>query len=432
MLQIGFGVGDISPRDGMEMPGGFQPRYGKAGSDPLLAVACVLHDGKKTVALVGIDAVAVQKGTVAEARHRIEGETRIPGTHVLIGASHTHTGGPTVATAGSRPDPAYNDMLVMGIASAVGDASRSMHEVELGIGTGKEDTIAFNRRFLMRDGREITHPGKPGTPHHKEIVGPAGPIDPDVGVLAARGPGNTILGVFVHFACHSTLIGGERFTPDYAGYLRKHVKAHFGNSTPVGFLLGACGDITQVDNMSTAHEFGPEHADMMGRKLAAETVRTIGRMTWLKDAPIAASVEDVMLPIRPEPDPDREKPAFGLGSVWDKEYAKDRLVVAEMRAKTPTIPCEVQALRVGPLGIATNGAEYFCEYGLRIKRCSPLPTTWPVTLANDYIGYVSTANGFVAGGYEPRTAQSSKMSIDSGQRLVEAALRGLAKVAPSD
>ena len=34
------------------------------------------------------------------------------------------------------------------------------------------------------------------------------------------------------------------------------------------------------------------------------------------------------------------------------------------------------------------------------------------------------------GGYEPRTAQSSKLSIDAGQRLVEAALRGLAAVAP--
>ena len=63
--------------------------------------------------------------------------------------------------------------------------------------------LAFNRRFLMRDGREITHPGKPGTPHHADIVAPAGPIDPDVGVLAARVPGQKgkVTGVVVHFAC---------------------------------------------------------------------------------------------------------------------------------------------------------------------------------------------------------------------------------------
>ena len=92
------------------------------------------------------------------------------------------------------------------------------------------------------------------------------------------------------------------------------------------------------------------------------------------------------------------------------------------------MPCEVQALRIGPLGIASNGAEYFCEYGLRIKKASRLKPTWVVSLANDYIGYVPTAQAFMAGGYEPRTAGSSKMSSDTGQRLVEKALEALGRV----
>ena len=53
MLQVGFGVGDITPDAGMEMPGGFFKRQGKGVRDKLLAVACVVHDGDKTVALVG-------------------------------------------------------------------------------------------------------------------------------------------------------------------------------------------------------------------------------------------------------------------------------------------------------------------------------------------------------------------------------------------
>src|SRR5437899_3010674 len=83
--------------------------------------------------------------------------------------------------------------------------------------TGKEETIAFNRRFLMRDGREVTHPGKPRTPHHADIVGPAGPTDPEAGVLAARNPKGDVTGLVVHFACHSTVVGGDLFSPDYAG-----------------------------------------------------------------------------------------------------------------------------------------------------------------------------------------------------------------------
>src|SRR6185369_11196042 len=118
---------------------------------------------------------------------------------------------------------------------------------------------------------------------------------------------------------------------------RKHLKARYGDSTPVAFLLGPCGDVTQVDNRSTAVEFGVDYADMMGQKLAAEAIRTVGRMAWLKDAPVAVAVETVRLPIRPEPDPVREKPAFGLGSAWDKEYASERVRVAEERKATPEI-----------------------------------------------------------------------------------------------
>src|SRR5207237_2936391 len=108
---------------------------------------------------------------------------------------------------------------------------------------------------------------------------------------------------------------------------------------------------------------------------------------------------------------------------------RERELGAEERRKTPTLPCEVQALRVGPLGIAANGAEYFCEYGVRIKKASPLVPTWVVSLANEWIGYVPTAQAFVAGGYEPRTARSSKLAPESGQRLVETALKALGRVA---
>jgi hypothetical protein len=359
----------------------------------------------------------------------IQQETKIPGPNVLIGASHTHTGGPMADCLGGDADPAYLDKVTREITAAVKMAWNSLHAAEVGVGTGKEDSISFNRRFLMRDGREITHPGKPGTPHHKEIVEPAGPIDPDVGVLAARAPGGKLTGIVVNFACHSTVMGGDLFSPDYAGYLRNHLKAHYGADLPVVFLLGPCGDITQVDNRSTAREFGPEHADMMGMKLAAEAVRTIDRMAWQPEAATRVTNETVLCSIRPASDADRERPAFGLGSGSnvDPVYASERKHVAEERQKTPRIPCEVQAIRVGPLGIASNGSEYFCDYALRIKKASLLQPTWVVSLANEWIGYVPTAQAFVGGGYEPRTARSSKMAIDTGQLLLEAALHALNK-----
>lgn len=433
MLQVGFGVGDITPEAGMEMPGSFSKRTGKGARDKLLAVACVVYDGTTPVALVGIDTLFITRATVENARRLIQGKTKIPGENVLIGANHTHSGGPVASCLGCDENPIYTERLAKAIAGAVNDAWFSLHGAEIAIGTGKEDGIAFNRRFVMRDGREITHPGKPGTPHHADIVAPAGPIDPDVGVLAVRNAKQAITGIVVHYTCHSTVVGGDLFSPDYAGYLRKHLKARYGD-IPVCFLLGPCGDITQVDNMSTARESGPEYADFMGQRLALETIRVIGRAAWLKDAATAATVETVHLPIRNDPDVDAERPAFGLGSgeKVDEVYATERKLVAEERKKMPRLPCEVQALRIGPLGIATNGAEYFVELGLRIKKCSTHPHTWVVSLANEWIGYVPTAQAFVGGGYEPRTARSSKLAPEAGQKLVEGALKGLKKVADKE
>src|SRR5437868_6096968 len=293
MLQVGFGVGDITPDVGMEMPGGFFKRKGTGVRDKLLASACVVFDGDTPAALVGVDALFITKPTVEAARRLIVGATKIPSDNVLIGANHTHSGGPVASCLGCDEDPAYTEKMAKAIADAVSQAWNTLHAAEAGVGTGSEAGISFNRRFLMRDGREITHPGKPKTEHHDDIVAPAGPIDPDVGIIAARTPDGKIAGLVVNFACHNTVMGGDQFTADYVGKLRKHLKARYGEHTPVAFLLGACGDITQVNNMVKESEFGAEHADKMGAKLAAETVRTIDAMNWLGEATIAARVESV-------------------------------------------------------------------------------------------------------------------------------------------
>jgi neutral ceramidase len=141
--------------------------------------------------------------------------------------------------------------------------------------------------------------------------------------------------------------------------------------------------------------------------------------------------------IRSEPDAVRERPPYGLGSDNSKEqkvnavYAEERRLVAAERKKSPILTCEVQGIRIGPLGIATNGAEYFSEYALRIKKASRHPVTWVSSLTNEWIGYVPTAQAFVGGGYEPRTARSSKLAPEAGQQLIEGALKALGRLLPA-
>ncbi len=430
MIRTGFASRDITAPVGAESPGSFIRRVNRGVLDPLEVTAAVIDNGARAVALVGVDALFVPRDLTQLAFDGIESRTDLGRDQVLIGASHTHCGGPVFDGLASQADSAYVASVAEAIASAVAEAQESLEESEIGIGSDSEPGISFNRRFLMTDGIEITHPGKPGTAHHDKIVVPAGPIDPAVDVLAVRNTQGEIAGIIVCFACHSTVVGGDLQTPDYTHYLRTHLRSHFGGSLPVVFLLGACGDVTQVDNMSAGSETGADHAEMMGRKLAAAARRAVDSVDWLGNAAVESSVVMETLSIRELPDAESERPAFGLGSAPESEpvYAKERIAVEEMRRANPAVETPIQAIRVGPLGIAANGSEFFCEYGLRIKRASPFPFTWVVSLANDYVGYVPTAQAFISGGYEPRTARTSMLSIDAGQTIVEGSLSALGRV----
>jgi hypothetical protein len=146
---------------------------------------------------------------------------------------------------------------------------------------------------------------------------------------------------------------------------------------------------------------------------------------------IKAAQTTVPIAIRDSRDVALETPDLGLGagSVAEKVYARERELVAQERARRPVISCEVQALRIGDLGIVTNGAEFFCQLGLDIKAASPLERTWVSSLTNQWIGYVATPSAYYAGGYEPRTARSAKMAPWAGQALVEGSLKALGSLA---
>lgn len=424
MTRIGFANADITPAAGTPM-GSWEGKTARTVHDRLSAAACVIESNDTFVAIVGIDGGVTQRSMCDAARASIAASTLIPPANVLIGASHTHTGGPMLSIFNGKADEKYTQFVGERVVEAVRCAWKSLLPAEIGLGTGSVSGIHFNRRFLMRDGREVTHPGK----MHPEIIRPAGPVDPDVGVLAARDADGKLIGVIVNFACHSTVISDDSYSADYAHYLREHLRQIFSPDLPVVFLLGACGDVTQVNNRAPGKEMGHAWGNMFGATLAGEAARAITRISFAKDVPLKVVTEKTTLRLRDNPDLERLAPTLGLGSGewWDKIYVNERAEFEQMRERQPTRDAEIQAIRIGPLGIVANGAELFCQPALDIKSASPITPTWVVTLANEYLGYVPTASAFYAGGYEPRTARSSFLAPDSAQRIVEASLRGLGK-----
>jgi hypothetical protein len=444
VFKAGFAERDITPEIGSEAPGGYGKAYHKTLHDPCKVRAAVFDDGKNRVALVGLDALGIHRSTVLAARKAIATKTGIPEGSILLAASHSHSSGPIIGVMpgefdnasklvqklaydqSTAADPKYLEKVEKAIVEVVCRADESRIPARAGVGKGAERTVAFNRRFKMRDGRTVTHPGQ-GNP---DIVEPAGPADPEVGVIGAWDDKKHLLGCVVNFACHATTSPGG-ISANYICYLEKVIQGYYGKDAVVVFLNGASGDITQVDNQSPyKNPDGERWAQIVGGKVGAEALKVLLTMEPGVLVPVEARTKLLQIKRR-VPSPGRVKECLELvqkepAKVGQTEwtFAKEIVLLDAKLQKEPVVDVEVQAVQVGPAVFLTTPAEYFCRYGLDQKAKSGFPFTFPVSLANGCVGYVPTEDAFGegGGGYETRLTSYSNLEITAGGKMRDAGL----------
>ncbi len=444
VFKAGFAERDITPEIGSEAPGGYGKAYHKTLHDPCKVRAAVFDDGKNRVALVGLDALGVHRSTVVAARKAIAQKTGIPEGAILMGASHSHSSGPLIGVMpgeydhasklvqklandqSTSADPKYLEKVEKAIVEAVCQADEKRVAARAGIGKGAERTVAFNRRFKMRDGRTVTHPGQ-GNP---DIVEPAGPTDPEVGVIGAWDDKKHLLGCVVNFACHATTSPGG-ISSNYICYLEKVIQGYYGKDTVVVFLNGASGDVTQVDNQSPyKYPDGERWAQLVGGKVGAEALKVLLTMEPGTLVPVESRTKLLQIKRR-VPSPARLKECLDMvqkdpAKVGPTEwtFAKEVVLLDAKLQKEPVAEVEVQAVQVGPAVFLTTPAEYFCRYGLEQKAKSGFPFTFPVSLANGCVGYVPTEDAFGegGGGYETRLTSYSNLEITAGNKMRDAGI----------
>lgn len=420
-IKAGVARRDITPPLGSVMPGGWQERKATGIHDPLHVTALVLDEGRTQVAFVSVDCLSLKASTVRQARENAFRFCGIPPSHILIAATHTHCGGPTADVLGSKADPNYCRFVAEQIGLAIGEAFKGRRPAQIGVGVGEEGRIAFNRRFIMKDGRHETHPGK-GNPN---IVAPAGPVDPQVGVLAVQDKTGAFLCCLVNYACHCTVMTGTEFSADYPFFLSETIRKVLGETCYLLFLPGACGDVTQVSGTALREwEFGERWAWKIGTVLGSEVLKTIALMDFVREVKLRVETGLVRLFKRSVP-PELLREAKRLLAKDDKGsrdhiFAREVLLVDEEVRKEPFVDAEVQAILVGDTAFGAVPGELFCRFGLDIKRASPFPATFVVTCANGMVGYLPTPDAFKGGGYEVRLARSSKLTPDAGGKVVTA------------
>ncbi len=431
-LRFGRAAVPITPT---EETGGVKPVL-----DPLQAKAVVLQKGGTLAAIVVLDLVVPNLAIVQGARARAAELTPIPAGHIMITTTHTHTS-LVPGWAGSSSFPAlspptegpefeaaerYKVFAIELIAEAIRQAHADLQPAIASAAIGHEDSLAFNRRFRMKDGTVVFNPGI-GNPN---IVRPVGPIDPAVPVVYFESPEGEPLAALVNYAMHLDTVGGDVYSADYPHALSEALAEAKGPQMLTMFSIGTAGNINHVNVDGPKKQKGADEAARIGLVLAGEVLRTLRRLEPAADGQLRVKTEMVPLPpVELQPGDietarslaAKEEANPGTLNLLERVFAQ-KVFFAERQQGRP-LEVEVQVISLGrDLAWVALPGEVFVEIGMMIKTNSPFRFTVVHELAYDWIRYVPNRKGLQEGSYE---ATNTRCGPGCGEALADAAIRNL-------
>jgi len=426
----------ITPDLGCHISGYYEDRIAQDIRDDLYAKAVVLESGDATLAIVVCDLLHLLREDVDLAKARAAEVTGIPAANILVAATHTHFGPSTEAGYDIPREDGFMERFPARIADAVKLAQNRLRPAMAGHGAASCPGEVFNRRYWMKDGTVITNPGR-----RPEVVRPAGPTDPEVGVLLLLDAERLPIAAVANYALHYVgpgRGGHDVISADYFGAFDRALQRWLGREFVAIMLNGCCGDINNIDVFGPQREYPYDHyqVDRVANVVAGATymacnsihrydtevplaaaneILTVGRES-VTQAEVAAAKERLA-------QPDSEEQARHATSA-DPTWLKATRVLELERTPAERL-APIQAMRIGDLGLVGLPGEIFVEIGLQIKASSPFARALIGELANGTIGYVPSDTAFDQGSYEVYT---SVIPRDTGTRMAETALGLLRKL----
>lgn len=444
-FHAGAATANISPHLGCSLAGNMTDHLARDLHDELHVRALVLDNGQARLALATVDSCAVPRSIFDAAKQLIQQHTGIPASHVLLSATHSHSCPAATHLFQSLPDPQYTAFLTARIADAVRLAVQRLEPAQIGWGIGREPSQLFNRRYHMKPGTELKTPlggvdkvrTNPGYAN-PNIVKPAGPIDPDLGILAVHAANGRPVAVLGSYALH--YVGGtgaDTISADYFPVWGDTLLREAGLPlhATVTMMTNACsGNINNVDVTAKPQSYPPfGKIQQVSAILAAESLRVWKNVKFESWVDLKAAIREIELGVRL---PSTAEAAAARKIVGDNPpnsfrkaediYARETVFLA--RDYQPSTKVIVQALRLGGLGIGTFPGEAFCELGLEVKKKSPTSATMIIELANGYHGYIPTEEAHAEGGYETWRAKSSFLAADAAPKMVAGVVANLQSI----
>jgi len=450
-LHAGAAMVDITPGMGIQLAGDIgRYRPTEEIHEKLYARAVVLESGGTEVCLLSLDLCATTNYWADEIRRRASERFGFKPEAIMFHVTQNHASPSLGHLLVSDEctlipldfpwlrggDDRYNEPTVEKTLNAIDQAIQTLQPVTIHVGRGIDGRVAFNRRFVMRDGSVKTHPGR----CNPDVLHVEGPIDPEVGVMTLTGANGTNVAMFLHHTCHPCHGYPHRYViSDWPGIWTEMMQPYGGEACVPLVVNGCCGNIHHNNHLDPHYE-NDHHR--MARMLSETASGVLERMETQESSALAVERAVVRLPLRilttdvidvarklldkhPEPKwVDTNKTRVD----WDWMYAAATLDLKETYDRYPYCDYEIQAFRIGNTALVTLMGEPFVEAQLRIKLESPAPYTFVAHFCNGYVGYVPTLDAFSRGGYETRTANWSKLQPEALETIVNSAIELLEKL----
>ncbi len=417
VLLAGAAEIDITPPVGTMLAGGLEPRPAIGTEDPLYVKSIVLESKGEKLAYVIFDLAMLARQEGGLGVELASRKTGILPEHIVWAASHTHTGPYTLIK--SAEDTNVNRKWLASIpekmAECVAAADMAKKPADFSRLRTFHYGLAMNRRVRFKNGAAYNTWLLNNAPDGMQSVGTAGPVDPEIGILAFDDrQGNPIAAMF-HFTLHCETNFGPRFSGDYPAVVAARLRERFGPQMVTLFMPGAFGDINKT---------GGSHRQI-GDALAEKIIEAMDkRKPEAKPVTLAAAKCEITA-ARKDLNANHEERISNSGwSPESQEYFRRELEYLRREGKKEDLSL-LQAWRIGETGFASLPGEIFVEWGLKIKRESPFPFTYPVELGGDHLGYLVTEQAWQEGGYEPLFTRGNRTAPGSVGLMVEKVLEML-------
>lgn len=397
-FESGASMRVITPNPLLPISGGVgEPNAVTEKKGELTARVMVFRNGDTTIVVVGIDVLGFPSVLSDRVRKLVP---RIPGTNILIGASHTHSApdcyGFPLPSGGFTGDLAFMDSVCTKTAEAINEAIDRLQPAVLKIASDKaKDRIAYNYYAPQL-------------------------YDPKMSVIQTLTSDGKVIGTLVNYGIHPEVLGSDAgiLSPDAIGPMCDNLEKQFGGTAV--FMNGAQGGMVTADNRDLTQPGDPIKAvwpDLrtwdeclrIGGLMADEAIRIIGKANPQTDPRVECLAEQVEFPV--------ESPlmwAIIVGSPLKYPHNENR-----------TITTQVNLIRLGETRILTVPGEALPNIGLYLKRKMKGQHPMIFGLTNDAFGYILTKvdyNSFERYSYVSRTSlgeMTGEILIENAMKMIE-------------